>query len=77
MGFRDGFEKGLALLDEIADDQRLADGHPVMAARADMLRRLGSFDEAAVAYEAAVERVANDQTRRFLQRRLQEVRAEV
>ena len=73
VGFRDGFDRALALLDDVADDPRLAGGHTVLAARADMLRRLGKQDEAAAAYEAAIARVANDQTRRFLQRRLHEV----
>ena len=45
------------------------------AARADLLRRLGRFDEAAAAYERALGLTANAVERRFLRRRLGEVRA--
>jgi RNA polymerase sigma-70 factor (ECF subfamily) len=40
-----------------------------------MLRRLGSNDEAAESYETALQLVTNDSERRFLERRLREVRS--
>ncbi len=46
-------------------------------ARADLLRRLGRFDEAAAAYERALGLTANAVERRFLRRRLGEVRSHV
>jgi RNA polymerase sigma-70 factor (ECF subfamily) len=49
--------------------------HHLHAARADLLRRLGRFDEAAAAYERALGLTANAVERRFLRRRLGEVRA--
>lgn len=74
VGFRDGFAAGLAALDQIVDDPRIASGHTIAAARADLLRRSGRNADAAKAYEVAVARAANAQTRRFLQRRLDQVR---
>ena len=43
------------------------------AAKADLLRRLGRAEEAAQAYQAALELTANDAERSFLARRLTEV----
>ena len=47
--------------------------HLLHSARADLLRRLGSFEEAAKAYEQALSLVSNESERRYLQRRLREV----
>ena len=47
--------------------------HLLPAARADLLRRLGRFSEAAAAYREALALVANDADRRFLERRLAQV----
>jgi RNA polymerase sigma-70 factor (ECF subfamily) len=49
--------------------------HLFHSIRADLLRRLGRDDEAAGAYEAAIARTENAVERRFLERRLVEVRA--
>ncbi|MCP2297132.1 RNA polymerase, sigma subunit, ECF family [Nocardia amikacinitolerans] len=73
VGFSRGFEAGLAALDEVADDPRLAGTHLVPATRADLLRRAGRRREAAESYRAALDLAANDQVRRFLARRLAEV----
>lgn len=73
LGFLSGFEVGLAELDDLAADRRLGEGHSLTAARADLLRRLGRDSEAAVQYRLAITRVRNEQTRRYLQRRLEEV----
>lgn len=67
----DGLERGLALLDDI----HLPDYHHLPAARADLLRRLGRAEEAAVAYRDALDKVTHDAERRLLQRRLAEVTA--
>jgi RNA polymerase sigma-70 factor, ECF subfamily len=69
----DGPEAGLAALDGLADDARLAGYRYLPAARADMLRRLGRRDEAAAAYRAALALTDNDAERAFLERRLAEV----
>jgi RNA polymerase sigma-70 factor (ECF subfamily) len=70
----DGPRAGLALIDAIAPE--LQQHHLLHAARADFLRRLGSFDEAASSYARALDLVGNEPERRFLERRLREVQAQ-
>ena len=63
-------DEGLRLMGELDE----LDGyHLLHAARADLLRRLGRRDEAAVAYRAALELTAADAERRYLEGRLREV----
>jgi RNA polymerase sigma-70 factor (ECF subfamily) len=69
----DGIPPALALIDALAEAGDLDAYHLLHATRADLLRRLGSFDEAAKSYERALELVTNDSERRFLERRLHEV----
>ena len=71
-----GVQQGLELIDELAAAGELDDYHLLHAARADMLRRLGSNDEAAESYKTALELVSNDSERRFLERRLREVQSQ-
>jgi RNA polymerase sigma-70 factor, ECF subfamily len=66
-------EEGLALLDELARREELAEFHLLPAARADLLRRLGRMAEAAAAYRRALSLATNDVEVRFLRRRLAEV----
>ncbi len=63
----------LVLLDQLAQGGELDSYHLLHAARADLLRRLGSLPEAARSYRRALELVGNDRERRFLERRLREV----
>jgi RNA polymerase sigma-70 factor (ECF subfamily) len=70
----DGPAAGLALLDTLAADRRLAGYHLLPAARADLLRQLGRTDEAAQAYQEALDLVGNEPEREFLLRRLAELR---
>jgi RNA polymerase sigma-70 factor (ECF subfamily) len=70
VAFADGPAAGLALLDVLAAEGSLEGYHLLHAARADLLRRLGRLDEAAVAYRAALAHVGNQAERRFLERRL-------
>jgi RNA polymerase sigma-70 factor, ECF subfamily len=70
-----GPQPALELIDELAASGELDDYHLLHAARADMLRRLGSNDEAAESYELALRLVTNDSERRFLERRLREVKS--
>jgi RNA polymerase sigma-70 factor (ECF subfamily) len=69
VAMRDGPEAGLAALDAL-DAAALRGYHPLPAARADLLRRLGRTAEAATAYRAALELVGNERERAFLHRRL-------
>jgi RNA polymerase sigma-70 factor, ECF subfamily len=70
----DGPGAALALIDALAATGDLDRYHLLHAARADLLRRVGSPDEAARSYVRALELVTNDAERRFLDRRLREVR---
>jgi RNA polymerase sigma-70 factor, ECF subfamily len=66
-------ETGLGLMDRVAATGQL-DGYPYLhAARADLLRRLGRLDDAAVAYRRARELTTNAAEQVFLDRRIQEV----
>ncbi|MDX6531025.1 MAG: polymerase sigma-70 factor, subfamily [Blastocatellia bacterium] len=69
----DGPKPALALIDLLAEE--LQDYHLLHAARADLLRRLGSMAEAEASYEQALTLVKNESERRFLERRLREVRS--
>jgi RNA polymerase sigma-70 factor, ECF subfamily len=66
----EGPERGLALLDELAEAGRLDDYRLLHSARADLLRRLGRDADAAAAYARALELATNPVERRFLERRL-------
>ena len=70
----DGPALGLAMVDALAAEGRLDDYVYLHATRADLLRRLGRRSEAAAAYERALALAANATERRFLERRLAEVR---
>jgi RNA polymerase sigma-70 factor (ECF subfamily) len=65
-----GIEKGLAMIEELAAGGALKSYHLVDAARADLLRRLGRYDQARSAYRRALALVGNDVERRYLERRL-------
>jgi RNA polymerase sigma-70 factor (ECF subfamily) len=73
VGFRDGFEAGLAALDEVADDPRLARSNTVASIRADLLRRAGRPLDAAKWYRIALDCNGSEPARAFLRRRLTEV----
>ncbi|MCI0639374.1 MAG: RNA polymerase sigma factor [Gemmataceae bacterium] len=69
----EGPQAALALIDDLAADGELDRYHLFHAARADMLRRMGSRAEAAKSYTRALELGTNDSERRFLERRLREM----
>jgi RNA polymerase sigma-70 factor (ECF subfamily) len=69
----DGPGPALALVDALAATGEIDRYHLLHAARADLLRRLGSREEAAKSYGRALALVTNDAERRFLERRLREV----
>ena len=72
----DGPKAALALIDEVAAAHDLDSYHLLHAARADLLRRVGSATEAAASYARALALVTNDSERRFLERRLREVQSQ-
>ncbi|RPI22568.1 MAG: RNA polymerase subunit sigma-24, partial [Acidobacteria bacterium] len=71
----EGPEAGVALIEALGAAGDLEGYHLFHAARADLLRRLGSTEEAAKSYARALALVTNDSERRFLERRLREVEA--
>lgn len=66
----DGPAAGLALVDALAATGALAGYHLLPATRADLLRRLGRWDDAAAAYREALALSHTDAERRYLTRRL-------
>ncbi len=74
VAMRDGPLAGLALVDAILARGELHDYHLAHAARADLCRRLGRADEARAAYERALALARQEPERRFLERRLAELK---
>jgi len=72
IGFRDGFPAGLAALDAVADDPRLAGSNTVISIRADLLRRAGQRAEALRWYRVALDGNGSGPAQEFLRRRLAE-----
>jgi RNA polymerase sigma-70 factor, ECF subfamily len=66
----EGPGRGLTLIDELGASGELDRYHLYHAARADMLRRLGSFEAAADAYRRALALMGNGVERAYLERRL-------
>jgi len=69
----DGPELGLQLVDSIRARGELSEYHLLWAARADLLRRLTRWAEAAASYRTALALAKTEPERRFLTRRLVEV----
>jgi RNA polymerase sigma-70 factor (ECF subfamily) len=74
VAMRDGPEAGLALIDDILERGELTDYHLAHAARADLCRRLGRLSEARIAYERALSLAQQGPERRFLRKRLLELK---
>jgi RNA polymerase sigma-70 factor (ECF subfamily) len=72
VGFRDGPDAGLAALDKVAHDPRLARSNLVATVRADLLRRAGRPTEALSWYRMALESNGSEPGREFLRRRIAE-----
>lgn len=71
----EGPRPALALIDELAAGGDLERYHLLHATRADMLRRLKRWGDAAKSYQQALALVTNESERRFLERRLREVQS--
>ena len=67
-----GPEEGLVVIDRIKDSGLLDNYRWLYSAQADLLRRLGRFEEATAAYQRALSLCENDVERAFLGRRLAE-----
>ena len=74
VAMRDGPDAGLELIDAILNRQQLVEYHLTHAARAELCRRAGRLEEALAAYELAMTLVRQEPERRFLARRLSDLR---
>ena len=74
VAMRDGPAAGLALIDAIFEREDLLDYRLAHAARADLCRRLGKTADARASYERALALTRQAPERRFLERRLAELR---
>jgi len=70
----EGLEQGLALIDDLLAREHLSNYHLAHSARADLCRRLGRFPEARASYEKALALARQEPDRRFLARRLEELK---
>jgi RNA polymerase sigma-70 factor (ECF subfamily) len=77
VAMRDGPEIGLALIDAILARGELAGYHLAHSARADPCCRLGRAQEAIAAYERALALTTQAPERRFIERRLTELGADL
>jgi RNA polymerase sigma-70 factor, ECF subfamily len=74
VAMRDGPQFGLALVDAILARGELSDYYLAHSARADLCRRLGRMSEAIAAYERALALTTQAPERRFIERRLAELK---
>ncbi|HKF66600.1 MAG TPA: RNA polymerase sigma factor [Vicinamibacterales bacterium] len=74
IAMRDGPAAGLALIDAILARGDLADYHLAFSAKADLCRRLGRTDDAIAVYERALTLTTQAPERRFIERRIAQLR---
>jgi RNA polymerase sigma-70 factor (ECF subfamily) len=74
VAMRDGPQEGLSLIDAILERGDLADYYLAHSARAELCRRLGKNADAGMSYERALALARQEPERRFLERRLTELR---
>jgi len=70
----EGPERGLSLMEAAGADGALKNYYLFHASRADLLRRLGRFDEASAAYRTALSLTTNRVEQNYINKRLQEIR---
>jgi RNA polymerase sigma-70 factor (ECF subfamily) len=70
----EGLEQGLGLIDDLLAREYLSEYHLAHSARADLCRRLGRVPEARASYQKALALARQEPERRFLSRRLEELR---
>jgi RNA polymerase sigma-70 factor (ECF subfamily) len=71
LAMTEGPNAALAIIDTLSGD--LENYHLLHAARADLLRRIGAREQAAISYARAVELASNERERIYLERRLKEM----
>src|ERR1700761_7600326 len=75
VGMAEGPAAGLAIADRLVGEPALKSYHLLGSVRGDLVQKLGRFEEARVALEAAAALAANDRERELLQRRAAEAAA--
>jgi RNA polymerase sigma-70 factor (ECF subfamily) len=73
----EGPQPALEIIDKLSAKNDLENYHLLHATRADLLRRMGSPEEAGKSYARALELATNESERRFLQKRLREMQEQV
>ena len=73
----EGPKAGLTIIEELTASGDLDNYHLLHASRADLLRRMGSMEEARKSYTRALELATHESERRFLEKRLREVQSAV
>jgi RNA polymerase sigma-70 factor (ECF subfamily) len=74
LAMRDGPAAGLLIINELFERGDLLDYRPAHAARAELCRRLGDTTQARLSYERALALVRLEPERRYLERRLADLR---
>jgi RNA polymerase sigma-70 factor (ECF subfamily) len=69
----EGFERGLGLIEAANENGALQNYYLFHASRADLLRRLHRYDEAAAAYETALSFTTNQVEQNYIRRRVAEI----
>jgi RNA polymerase sigma-70 factor, ECF subfamily len=70
----EGPEQGLRLVDDLLAREHLSNYHLAHSARADLCRRLGRITDARTSYEKALALASQEPDRRFLAKRLEELK---
>jgi RNA polymerase sigma-70 factor (ECF subfamily) len=70
----EGPEQGLALINDLLAREHLSHYHLAHSARADLCRRLGRIPEARASYEKALALASQEPERRFLARRIEQLK---
>ena len=74
VGMADGPQAALSIVDDLAGEPALRGYHLLGSVRGDLLYRLGRFDEARIAFEAAAALAGNSRERDLLRRRAAEAK---
>lgn len=72
VGMAEGPEAALAIVDNLAQEPALKNYHLLGSVRGDLLRKLGRFEEARAAFEAAAGLAGNQREQELLKRRAAE-----
>ncbi len=69
VGMAEGPQAGLVIVDRLMDEPALKTYHLLPSVRGDLLQKLGRFDEARAAFEAAAALAANRREQELMRRR--------